>query len=244
MKNLIVSPSPTGLLMVANVRQCTGSRAPAIMSALGVTEWYNSMSTKKTDNKLVLNTYPLAFVKEAASKLGASFYESLARPQKTLERHKLFDSSQRGAMMPFTSTFGWFSRINAMPIDQRTNAQDHPAVKTWTIKQSGSVEIKQAGIVASTETSNPHNESPMIIDIVACEKTPLECRFCDWAKTLPDGSCAYAVSLLQDTFMQHGLILQGPRKRWSLTQRLAKVGSFALTEIDIPPTSAVDWLVW
>lgn len=244
MENLVESPSPIGLLMVANIRQCTGSRAPAIMSALGVTEWYTSKPTKKTDNNLVLNTYPLAFVKEAASKLGASFYESVAMPQKIPERHKLLNSSQRGSMLPFSATIGWYSRISAMPIHQRNNAQDHPAVRTWTINQSGSVDIKQAGIVASTETSNPHDESPMIIDIMKRGATSLMCPFRDWAKTLPDGSCAYAVSLLRDSHAQHGLILQGHRKMWFFTQRLVKVGAFVLPESDMPPTSAVDWIVW
>lgn len=244
-ENLVESPSPIALLLVANVRQCTGSRAPAIMSALGVTEWYTSKSKKETDDDLVLNTYPLAFVKEAVSKLGASFYESRTRPPRTLEDDNLFDSSRRGSMMPFSATTGWYSRVNAMPIHQRNNAQDHPAVKTWTIKQNGSVDIKQAGIVASTDTSYPHNDSPMMIEIITKRGTkPLECSFHDWAKALPDGSCAYAVSLTHDSHAQHGVILQGHRRKWFFTQRFVKAGTFVLPESDMPPTSAVDWVVW
>ena len=212
------------------------------MSALGVTEWYTSESTKKTDSDLVLNTYPLAFVKEAASKLGASFYESTASAKDIPERHELFDSSQRGSMMPFSATIGWYSRVRHMHIYRRNNVQDHPAVRTWTIKQDGSVDIKQAGIVASTEKSNPNDESPMVIGIM--EKTTLKCPFRDWVKTLPDGSCAYAVSLLRDSRTQFGLILLGYHEMSSLTQRLVKVAAFALPGSDMPPTSAVDWLVW
>ncbi|KAL9062826.1 MAG: hypothetical protein Q9161_009733 [Pseudevernia consocians] len=244
MAHLLETPSPTGILMVANVRQCTDSRAPAIMSALGVTEWYKSNPTEKASNDLVLNTYPLAFVKEAASKLGASFYESVTIQQETPEPHGLFTNSQRGSIMPFSATNGWYSRIDAMPIHHRSDPQDHPAVQMWTIQQNGSVEIKQAGIVASTETSNPQDESPMMLDIRKPEVKIFECPFGDWAKGLPNGTCAYAVSLLQDSQMQHGLILRGPRKVLFSTQRLVKVGTFILPKSVLPPTTTVDWIVW
>ena len=232
--NLLESPSPIGLLMVANVRQCTGSRAPAIMSALGVTEWYKSKSIRKADSDLVLNTYPLAFVKEAASKLGPSFYESVLIPRNLTERD-MFNSSQRGSMMPFSATNGWYSYIQAVPLHRRVNVQDHPAVKTWTIKQNGSVDIKQAGIVASTETSCSQAESPMLLAIPNHKSASLYCPFGDWAKTLPGGSCAYAVSLLRDSHGQYGLIFQGPRKMWFLTQRLVKVGTFSFLNRICPP---------
>ena len=244
MNNLLETPSPVGLLMAANVRQCTGSRAPAIMSALGVTDWYKSKPTKKAGNDLVLENFPLAFVREAASKLGASFYESVTRPQEIPEYHGMFNNSQRGSMMPFSATNGWYSRINGMPIQHRSDPQDHPAVKMWTIKQNGSVEIKQAGIVASTGTSNSQDGSPMLLDIRKPEFKLFECPFGDWAKTLPSGTCAYAVSLLQDSQLQHGLILRGPREMLSSTQRLVKVGTFILPWSALPPTTTVDWIVW
>ena len=244
MTNLLETPSPISLLMVANTRQCTGSRAPAIMAALGVTEWYKSNPKKKAGNDLVLENFPLAFVKEAASKLGASFYESVTRQQERPEHHGRFNDSHRGSMMPFSATNGWYSRINDMPIQYRSNPQDHPAVKLWTIKQNGSVEIKQAGIVASTGTSNSEDRSPMLLDIRKPEVKFFECPFGDWAKTLPKETCAYAVSLLQDSQVQHGLILRGPRKMPFLTQRLVKIGTFILSESALPPTITVKWTVW
>ena len=244
MENLLESPSPISLLMVANVRQCTGSRAPAIMSALGVTDWYKSKPTKMAGDDLVLKNYPLAFVKEAASKLGASFYESVTRRHEIPEHHGMFNSLQRGSMMPFSATNGWYSRINAMPIQHRSNPQDHPAVKMWTIKQNGSVDIKQAGIVASTENLKLQHESPMLLDIRDSGTKSFSCPFGDWAKSLPNGTCAYAVSLLRDSHVQYGLILQGPRKILFSTQRLVKIGTFVLPGSDLPPTTAVDWTVW
>lgn len=242
MENLFESPSPIGLLMVANVRQCTGSRAPAIMSALGTTDWYKSGT--RTDTELVLKTYPLAFVREAASKLGASFYESVTGETVIPKQYNVFNRSHKGSMMPFSATTGWYSRINAMPIHQKRTPEDHSAVKTWTIKQDGSVDIKRAGIVASTEVSNP-NEMPMLIDIMGRGLGPDEnCRFGDWAQDLPEGMCAYAVSLLLDNGHQRGLILQGYRKMWFSAQRLVKVGTFVLPGDSLPPTTSVDWVVW
>ena len=241
MNNLVESPSPVGLLMVANVRQCTGSRAPAIMSALGITDWYKPKT--KSDTDLVLNTYPLAFVKEAASKLGASFYESVTRRQKIPKRYVIFNRSHKGSMMPFSATNGWYSHILGMPIQHRYTPEDHPAVKTWTIKQDASVDIKRAGIVASTEFSSP-NDSPMLIDIMKRGSIAQNCPFSEWAKDLPEGVCAYAVSLLRDSQRQYGLILQGYRRMWFSTQRLVKIGTFILPGTDLPLTTGVDWVVW
>ena len=240
MENLLEPPSPIGLLMVANVRQCTGSRAPAIMSALGITDWFKPGT--KTDTDLVLDTYPLEFVKEVVSKLGASFYESVTRRRELPKRYDIFSRSQKGSMMPFSSTNGWYSSINAIQNHPRYTPEDHPAVKNWAIKQDGSVIIKQAGVVASTEISNP-NESPMLIDIVGRGLAQYP-KFGEWARQLPEGVRAYAVSLLRDSSGQHGLILQGYRKMWFSTQRLVKVGAFILPGTDLPPTTGVDWVVW
>jgi len=67
----LCTPSPTGLLIMGNLRQCSGEWAPAIASALGVTVWYSSELKQKSKKPqpLMLETYPLAFVQEAARKL-------------------------------------------------------------------------------------------------------------------------------------------------------------------------------
>ena len=61
-------PNPIGALSAGDARVCTDNRrAEAIMSALGVTDWYNrTLNEAKVDaaGPLVMNTYPLAFVKE------------------------------------------------------------------------------------------------------------------------------------------------------------------------------------
>ena len=227
MENLLSSPSPIGLLMVANVRQCSDSRAPAIMAALGVTNWYKSET--KNDTKLVLNCYPLAFVKEAATKLGASFY--MTEPKKP-KQHELFVRSHKGSMMPFSATNGWFSRVLGMPEPYSNTLEDHPAVKTWKIRQDGSVNIRQVGIIASAENAN-------------AKEFIMSMHISEQIKDLPKGACLYAVSLLRETYGQHVLILQGYRKPWFSTQRLVKVCTAIFTgEAKLPPITSVDWVVW
>ena len=242
MDGLLQSPSPIGMLLVANVRQCTGSRAPAIMSALGVTDWYESRT--KADKELVMNCFPLAFFREAALKLGASFYESVTRRQKIPKRYDIFNRSHKGSMMPFSATNGWYSHVLAMPIMHRHTPVDHPAVKTWTIRQDGSVDIEKAGIVASTESLDA-NDLLFIFHIMKPGSVnSYYTRFGDWAEDLPAGLCMYAVSLLRDSERQYGLILQGYHKLWLSSQRLVKVGTFVTTECTLPPTTDVDWVVW
>ncbi|KAJ6104268.1 hypothetical protein N7523_010588 [Penicillium sp. IBT 18751x] len=61
----------TMILIQGSFRQCSGRRAEAIMSAVDVIEWFKADVEQK--NELVLGVYPLAFVKEAASKFGPEF---------------------------------------------------------------------------------------------------------------------------------------------------------------------------
>ena len=73
--------SPMEILIQAGRRECSGSRAPAIMNAIGVTDWYGSRNSTKNPTvaepiELVLGQYPLEFVREAARKIGPSFYLS------------------------------------------------------------------------------------------------------------------------------------------------------------------------
>ena len=63
-------------LIQANGRFCTAGRsgrAEAIMSSLGVTDWFKE-KPRVTDDDLVLGMYPLRFLQEAASAIGPDFY--------------------------------------------------------------------------------------------------------------------------------------------------------------------------
>ena len=238
---LLESPQPAELLAVANTRQSTGSRAPAVMSALGITDWYkpNDGSHGKAD--LVLNFYPLPFVREAATKLGAVFYAADEKVESLSDTKDALNSGTKGSMMPFAGESGWSGGMLTVPFKYGHLSEDHPAVQTWVIRQDGSVSIKQAGILASTE-DGLDNES--VLRVFHSDRGK-SIRFIDWANELPKGMCMFAVSLLRTSGWQQGLVVCGYRKHsFSPAQRLMKVANFITTGSDFPPITKVNWIVW
>ena len=242
MDNLFSTSSPTTLLSAANLRQCTGSRAPAIMSAVGVTDWYQDSTPGKQDSKLVLGCYPLAFVREAASKLGASFYTSISHRQKVPKPNQIYDLEYYGSMMPFSARVGWLANTSGVLAHIEHACQDHPSVESWKIDINGSVRIKRAGIFAASTNMNAA-ELWMTIYIMKNGSEACTCDFYSWVSQLPEGQCIYAVSLLRDSNYHHGLILQGYKKAWLVTQRLVRVGVYFTNNRDLPRSSRVDWVV-
>ena len=239
MDNLLESPEPVGLLVVANTRQSRSSRAPAIMSALGITDWYKPNDGSRGKADLVLNCYPLPFVREAATKLGAGFYGAGGEVKNFSDKNDALNSSTKGSMMPFVAESGWFGDMMGVPVKYGHLQEDHPAVQTWVIREDGSVSIKQAGILASTE-DGLDNES-----VSRVFHSDQSIRFIDWVNDLPKGMCMFAVSLLRNTGWQQGLVVRGYRKHfYSPTQRLMKVGNFVISGTDFPPITKVDWMVW
>lgn len=165
---------PVDVFMNADKRTCTSSRAPAIMSALGITDWYlqAEIGGVPAPQRLVFGKYPVAFLQEAATKLGAVFYfhtsTSLARAggrQRQMRSLRRFvspagqDKRKRsgnacGDLLPVSQIRG---RGNALLpsfeqffIDRR----DHASVVTWEINENGSVTLPEAGIVASSSSSS------------------------------------------------------------------------------------------
>jgi hypothetical protein len=87
----------------------------AIMSVVGATDWYAShvekYRTAPNEIELVLDTYPVAFLNEAARKTGAAFYATVSSDLRHLkdvidiegDQWKLRDSSEgAGSLLPFT----------------------------------------------------------------------------------------------------------------------------------------------
>lgn len=118
------------------------------MSALGVTEWYTA--AKEQSKEVILGCYPLGFVKEAATKLGASFYLSISRRHNILDRYPIFALERQGFMMPFSARTGWLVNITAVLPHIEYGCEDHPAVLLWQIDSHGSVYIREAGRLASS----------------------------------------------------------------------------------------------
>lgn len=241
-------PSQGGLLILANIRQSSGSRAPAIMSALGITDWYRpddaSTGPDKKQNKeaLIFGIYPLRFVQEAAIKIGPPFffaqYSAKIRSTGFLLEPQ---AEEYGSMLPFGAPKGWYSSRITIKEQQSLARTDHPSVSTWIINVDGSVSIGSAGILASSRERSPKE---IIVSInhftQAYYKT---CGLNEWLDSMPDEYDIWAISMYRDAAFHHGLILAG-KKSQSPCSRLWRVGAFNTSENPTMSNSTiVNWTV-
>ncbi|KAL6412556.1 hypothetical protein AUP68_03759 [Ilyonectria robusta] len=125
-------------------RYCKMRGAEAIMSVLGVKNWFVATKTAPGDGEgdLVLGQYPLAFVRETASAMGTGFFNSLS-----FSTAKLADiangppPSYRGSLMPFNSSASDATLTHPEqevgPNGQFVEEEEHPSVACCAITQEG-----------------------------------------------------------------------------------------------------------
>ncbi|KAK8103571.1 uncharacterized protein PG998_010604 [Apiospora kogelbergensis] len=176
--NVFINRSPAVICTNANIRYCESKeRAPAIMSALGVTEWYKARNLltptstsnprtskgmfrflksvrqrKRTTQPLVLDMYPLEFLAEAHRLFGASFFETASYTVSLNDEAKasLRNEQSMGTMLPFTKKQGWHSGVIGSFEHTKVQVVDHASVATWSICQDGSVAMRSIGCVCSS----------------------------------------------------------------------------------------------
>ncbi|KUI54993.1 hypothetical protein VP1G_02319 [Cytospora mali] len=133
-------------------RTCQGRRAEAVMSAIGVTNWYDEYSHKHgcppPDEDLVLGSYTLPFVREAAAKMGAEFFMSECT---TYDQGTIWPPGPEyhGTFLPFgrpQNDYGLMSSYLG-----NVDLQDHPALKSWSIEADASVKIPEASVLISSD---------------------------------------------------------------------------------------------
>ena len=230
MQRLLELPSTPFIFVLANLRECTGDRAPAIMSALGITDWYPDPESPR-----ILGMYPLSFVREAAAKIGACFYG--------IHNHRVWISDPVGSLLPFTKPQGWLTGamdVREIPPLQR---EDHPAVKDWIINANASVTIKKAGIlVASGSVNSRYIHSSIAAIVNNRNRETFTGNIVEWVDTVREGLLTFAVALYDDMYHQSGVILQG---KIASPMVLVKIGSYTVFEhpIPMPVTEEVDWVV-
>lgn len=159
---------PLTILVMGRSRYCERSRAEAIMSVAGATEWHLKKPVEQFRTEpeeqdaadLVCGLYPLPFVKEVYKRAGANFF-MWWHDVSTVCRVKgqYPDGTEvwgfkinRGSMMPFMPNVGDDGAYNVFqsnPPGFRDEMDDHPAVAGWEIQSDGSVKIPAAGIIAS-----------------------------------------------------------------------------------------------
>lgn len=164
---------PVDIFMNADKRTCTSSRAPAIMSALGITDWYleAELGDPPAPQRLVFGKYPVAFLQEAAAKLGAIFYfhasSSLSRvggrqrqmrslrrftPAGKAENKRKRSGNSSGDLLPVSQIRGRGNGLLPSFEQSFVDKEDHCSVATWTINENGSVTLPEVGIVASSSS--------------------------------------------------------------------------------------------
>lgn len=251
----LLNASRTTILMLGNQRYCQDNRAEAIMSAIGVTDWFEPCKRGIRDQEAPsqLSEYPLAFVREAASKLGAEFYASSLAEGELLEMLVLSlkpAGTYRegvGSMVPFTS-----SRLSRTPsFAEGFAGPDHPTVSSWEILPDSSVKVPRAGILSYTGQSRsrdrslicacvaPDTEEPISLLVKARTKVDLDA----WVDSFLPSTRNYAVVLHHGHGVVDGILL---KELWS--GELIKVGTYHLTRADAykffePKTFGVNWRV-
>lgn len=167
---LLLDLTPMSVLTATQRRhyRATRERSPAIMSAIGVTDWYQAQldsaggaAAAGEEDPMLLGNLSLAFTREAAAKIGAEFFLSPPARSKLLTSTSpgtaRFTSGE-GTMLPFTRLSGENATalgILPRPILSGKLLRDHESVAGWTISADASVKVTSACVVcfSGMETS-------------------------------------------------------------------------------------------
>lgn len=186
------------ILTLGDRRQCTGRRAESIMSALGTTQWYERVLQKvppgdenqlrdRLEKDLVLGKYPISFVQEVCRKVHWDFFGSYLKMNSLGNKFGYDVSKSHGSMLPFSISSEIFQSASGFRTESSwIFAEIHSTVRTWQVKTSGQVHIREACIVSSS-----------MGDLGQCSKHP--CRIIA-ATTMPPMSIEEHEALLPDTF--------------------------------------------
>lgn len=263
----------TSLIMLGDRRECTGRRAEAIMSALGVTSWYKealrSSRASTSDGhvaNLVLGKYPRRFVQECASKFPGEFF-GLIMKVKLNEQPGLF-TERHGTLLPFSRGIVYYINPD-MPWLSANPMESHESLRTWTVLASGSVRIQRACVLCSSQAGStisaklahflarlrarlPHSLRASAIAYPAEEES---LKVYDSLQILQnhleDPKIELHAILTQFYFMEHdgrrALVAYGiilQRSQWG---RLRKKCTFSLTNglglVDVLKTKRVSWVI-
>jgi hypothetical protein len=255
--NLLTTGSPTTMLINANIRQSTDSRAPAIMSALGVIEWYRQeiplKRKKKTKSQdLVCGLYPHEFIQETAKNFGALFTESSAKNVHVSFRNVFLRRESLGTMLPFTKTHGWFSGIAGSPPHTKIDATEHEAVSTREVEMNGSVLIHRAGITMTSVDSPGQPVAGQLRWNVSKRYRRFEMpESYSYSGDNVHGKIIeiagqktiYAVALYEYCHVQHGILLQKLRYKMPRTTYLIRIGGYFVDNTPLPPSTTVSWRI-
>jgi hypothetical protein len=272
LKALLSANSPLEMLGMTSQRHCNHGRARAIMSAIGATDWWTShvrdSGKPPEETDLVLGRFPLAFVGEIRTKLGAAFFSSaslsLEYPDINLQSHsgaRKNGFAVIGSMLPFSGnperlrgSYTWGPEFH-----------DHPSVAKWKICTDACVEIREVGLVAArlsdgsglSLTNRKHDAVILGPGPSGQQLETQEIVLEEWIDAFPCDGKVYAVCLCYGgpKSRDSGIILwevspgaDAPEADYSTSNRklLVKIGNYIVKGDDRQPEPEVfqvNWLV-
>lgn len=164
------------LFTLGDRRECKERRGEAIMSALGVTTWYDNALSRveeeggsaedffaQSERSLVLNKYPISLVQELSVKVPGDFFAAFLRANFDPQREILSLLVSPGSMLPFSETKSYFTPAGGFRINNfQIKADTHPSVRKWEIYQTGQVHIPEAFIIFSTMAASSVPQASVI----------------------------------------------------------------------------------
>ncbi|KAI1321246.1 hypothetical protein F5Y16DRAFT_73440 [Xylariaceae sp. FL0255] len=244
--------SRTEILIQGNRRHCAERRAEAIMSAIGVTDWFDP--TCENERDLILGVYPIPFVWEAARKCGPEFaFANTLKDTKCIRRRHGHLKNVRGSLLPFSPLDKQRRRgifdIVLYPIYVQENTWNS-AFDYWMFMQDGSVRMTAAAILGELTGEVAFVVQP--VRVYLCYQGPSgtmtteEVSLHEWLQRQSKHYWTFAANISKKL----GIILQGLRhKRSGNDLTLVKVGAYQiLGNIDHPETTnwidtqALNWI--
>ncbi|KAL6803326.1 hypothetical protein GGI42DRAFT_24260 [Trichoderma sp. SZMC 28013] len=159
------------ILRLGDRRYCRERRAEAIMSAIGVIDWFDK--SQESEEHLILGRYPQNFISEVRNHIPGKFFATFAKRPHTdphdrirmnaipiqLNGHDIMSLypglvKMKGSLLPFSEIGHSYYRIprdiNNSPVEMDT----HQSVHSWEINTSGTVNIYQACVLSSSVLDN------------------------------------------------------------------------------------------
>jgi len=168
--DLLLDMRRTDVLALGDRRECTSRRAEAIMSVLGVTEWYAGASVDAGEKDMVLEKYPLEFVRELQQSISGEMFtgvskfsavdmrnlsETVHEPDPT-DVHlatEWMGLRKAGSLLPFHRTAVEYVPTRSWAHEAHDELESHSAVQHWRVDTSGTIHIPSACILAASDTS-------------------------------------------------------------------------------------------
>ena len=211
----LLDMSAIDILVFGNQRYCKdANRAKAIMSALGVHQWYqqqlNSGVRHQDTSSYIESKYPLEFVREVQQKFGALFFGTvdLTRLPGTAYHFgtegQITGTTLTSSMLPF----GRDVRRQRFTLTDSVAIEDHTSVSSWMIHLDGSVRIQEACVVASSQKVEYIPVQANITAILAGQYVSTQAELHEWLKSFRPNSEKYAVCLFRKLELYSGVILE------------------------------------